>query len=435
LVKKKHKPQHHEHPSIGLSAKAKSRLAQQKQRQKVTLWASIGIIGVVVLVIGFGVVTKWLLPVYIPLQETVLTVNGIDYNARYVSRMVNWAINYYANGDTSYTYYYINAAIDQIKENQLIKEAAAELGITVSNDEINDAIKSNGLDNNPTNRDLVYNSLLLQKLGTGKFNDEVGSSGEQRQVLAMLLESAEQSEAVKARLLAGESFADITTELSLDSTTIANKGDMGFHPEGILNGLLFTDGLEEKVFAAAAGDISFFYDENKSKQLGYWIVKLTEKKTENGVTTAKALGILVPTIEKAEEVRAKLLAGEDFAKMVDEYSQDTTSAAADGDMGTLTLGTSTGPVAMYAFDEGTLLNEISAPILTKDSNTTGAYWLYKVAAIEADRDFSDEDKNTLINAAFTEWVKGVTEDPSNDIVVIELTEEQRTLIATQSLEA
>ena len=365
----------------------------------------------------------------------MLTVNGTDYNARYVSRMVNWAVNYYANGDTSYTYYYIDAAIDQIKENQLIKEAAAELGITVSNDEINDTIKSNDLDNNPTNRDLVYNSLLLQKLGTGKFNDEVGSSGEQRQVLAMLLDSAEQAEAVKARLVAGETFAEITAELSLDSTTITNKGDMGFHPEGILNGLLYAEGLEEKIFAAAAGDISFFYDENKSKQLGYWIVKVTEKKTENGVTTAKALGILVPTIGKAEEVRAKLLAGEDFAKMVDEYSQDTTSAAADGDMGTLTLGMSTGPVATYAFAEGTPLNEVSSPIMTKDSNTTGAYWLYKVAAIEADRDFSDEDKNTLINAAFTEWVKVVTEDPSNDIVVIELTEEQRTLIATQSLEA
>ena len=427
MAKKKHR--HHTHPSHTLSVNAQSRLAKQKKRQSITRWVSIGIVGVVAAVLAIGGVTQWLLPVYLPLQKTVLTVNGAEFNAQYVARMVN----YYTGGDATYSYLFIDPIIDQIKQNELMKQAAAALGITVSDQEVKDLLKEGELENNSTTYDIAYNSLLGEKLTEEKFKREIGASGPQRQALAMLLESAAQADAVRARLAAGEVFADIVAELSLDSTTITNKGDMGFHPEGILNGLLTATGLEEAVFAAQAGNIAFFYDADKSKQLGYWIVKVTEKKTENDVSTAKVLGILVPTVEKAEEVRARLLASEDFAALAKEFSQDTQTKDTGGDLGTLTLGTSTGPVATYAFAEATPVNEISEPILTKDSNTTGAYWLYKVEAIENGRAFSEDDIDTLVNAAFTAWITAITEDPANVIDAPELTDAQRDLIAEQSL--
>jgi len=427
LAKKKHK--HHAHPSVTLSERAQSRLAAQKKRQRITRWVSIGIVSVVAIVLAVGAVTQWLIPVYLPLQKTVLTVNGREFNAQYVARM----INYYTGGDATYSYLYIDPVIEQIQQNELMKQAATELGITVSNDEVKARLKEGSLKDNPTTRDIAYISLLAEKLIDEKFKPDIGTSGEQRQVLAMLLESAAQAETVRTRLLAGESFADITAELSLDSTTITNKGDMGFHPRGILNGLLFATGLEEKVFTAAAGDMSYFYDEDKSKQLGYWIVKVTERKVESDVLKAQTWGILVPTIEKAEEARARLLAGEDFATIVNEVSQDTTSAEKSGDLGLLSLGTSIGAYVSYAFDETIPVGEISQPILTKDSNTTGAYWLYQVKAIETKRAYSSDDIDTLVNAAFRAWLDALTTDPSNIINVVELTDEQKELIAIESL--
>ncbi len=432
MAKKKHK--HQAHPSHTLSVKAQSRLAKQKKRQSITRWVSIGIVGIVTAVLSVGVVTQWLIPVYIPLQKTVLTVNGTEFNARYVSRMLSWMVDYYAGGDPQYTDLLVDSAFNQIKENELMKQAAAELGITISDDDVKSQLKEAGFDDNDTNRDIVYTSLLVEKLIDDKFTGEVGDSGEQRQALVMLLESAAQAELVKERLAAGETFSDIAAELSLDSTTVTNKGDMGFHPEGILNGQLSATGLEEAVFAANKGDLAFIYDENKSKQLGYWIIKVTERKTENDVLKAQTYGILVPTIEEAEEVRAKLLAGEEFAALVTEYSQDATTNTTEkaGDLGLLSLGTSTGAYVAYAFDENIPVGEISTPILTRDSSTTGAYWLYQVAEVEADRAFSDTDTDTLINTAFSEWLQDVKEDTSNVIDAPELTTEQRTLISDQA---
>ncbi|PVV85151.1 peptidylprolyl isomerase [Dehalogenimonas alkenigignens] len=427
MAKKKHKS--HSHATHTLSVKAQSKLAAQKKRQKITRWIGFGIIGAVAALLAVGGVTQWLLPVYLPLQKTVLTVNGTKFNAQYIARMVN----YYTGGDPTYSYLFIDPVIDQITQNELMKQKAAELGITVSNDEVAETIKTAGIKSNPTTRDIVYSSLLAEKLTEQKFKVEIGSAGPQRQVLAMLLESAAQAEAVKDRLESGESFADITVELSLDSTTITNKGDMGFHPQGILDSLLFAAGLDEAAFSAAEGGIGVLYDEAKSKQLGYWVVKITEKTTTDEASTAKVLGILVPTIEKAEEVRTKLAEGGDFAALAAEYSQDAMTKDTGGDLGTLTLGTSTGPVAVYAFSEGATVNEISQPILTKDSNTTGAYWLYQVKAVESSRTFTEDDLDKLVNAAFSEWLTVIRDDPANEIDRVELTDEQRDLIAEQSL--
>jgi len=91
-----------------------------------------------------------------------------------------------------------------------------------------------------------------------------------------------------------------------------------------------------------------------------------------------------------------------------------------------------GAYVAYAFDETIPVGEISTPILTRDSSTTGAYWLYKVEAVEADRAFSETDVDTLINTAFGDWVQAIKDDPANVIEEVELTAEQRTLISEQS---
>lgn len=426
MSKKKHK--HHAHQGITLSQKAQSKLSKQRKRQAITRWVGLGVIGIVVLILGVGWITQWLLPVYFPLQKTVLTVNGTNFNAGYVSKVVN----IFTGGDPTYAYLYIDYALEQIEQNELMKQAADKLGITVSDQEIKDLLKEYTLDDNAATRDLVYASAVSEKLYAEHFDPLVPASGSQRQSLVMLLESAAQAEEVKARLANGEAFADIVTELSLDSTTITNKGDMDFHPAGILDGLLFAAGLDAAVDKAVIGEVNYFYDDAKSKQLGYWIIKVTERKTENDLLKAQVFGILLPTIEKAEEARQRLLDGDDFATVAKEMSQDSASRDNGGDLGLLTLGQTAAAYDTYVFSESSPLNELSQPILTKDANTVGAYWLFKVAAVEDNRTFSEDDRNTLLDTAFSDWLDEVRADPANVIEKTELTEEQRDLIAEQS---
>jgi parvulin-like peptidyl-prolyl isomerase len=411
-----------------MSKLAQSRLTKQKKQKKVTLWASVGVVALVAVILLTGFITKQLIPVIIPLHKTVLTVNGVEYNAQYIARLVN----YFTGGDPTYAYLYIDYAIETAKQDQLIKEGAAKLGITVSDDEVKSYLETAKLDDNQTTRDIAYASLLYKKLTDQKFKPEVGSSGPQRQAYVMLLESAAQAEAVKARLAAGESFADITKALSLDPTTVTDKGDIGFHPQGIIDGLLTATGLDDKIFSGSVNDLSYFYDETKSKQLGYWIIKLNDRTTTNGVQTAKASGILLPTIEKAQDILQKLNAGGDFATLAKENSQDSATKDSGGDLGTLTAGTSTGVYISFVFDAGTQIGQISQAVQTKDASTTGAYWLYQVVAAQPNRDFTTEDQTTLVNKAFSDWAKALSDDPSNVIDQVTLTEAQRDLIATES---
>lgn len=425
-MSKKHKK--HAQPHNVLSHKAQSKLAKQKHKQKITRWISLGIIGAVALILSIGVVATWLVPVYIPLQKTVVSVNGTNYSASYVSKMVN----FYTGGDATYSYLYIDLVLGQIEKNQLMKEAAAELGITVSDKEVKDAIEAGGLDNNKITRDIVTASLLYQKLNDGHFDNIIPTSGEQRQALVMLLESEAQAEAVKARLLNGESFSDIAKELSLDDTTVTLEGDMGYHPPGFLDDKLGADGLDAKVDAGQPGNTGYFYDENKSKKLGYWVVKVTDRQTVNDTVQVQVYGILLPTVEKAEEARQRILNGEDFATVVEDMTQDAASKAKGGDLGLLLEGGAELPYTDYIFDESTVLDELSTPIRAEVS-TTGAWWFYQVAAVENSRLYSEEDRGKLIDEAFAEWMEGLEADPANEITRVELTQELKDLIAEQSL--
>ena len=425
-MSKKHKKHPHAHNK--LSAGAQSKLAKQRKQQKITRWIGLGIIGAVALILSIGTVASWLIPVYIPLQKTVLTVNGTEYKASYVSKMVN----FYTGGDATYAYLYIDLVLDQIEKNQLMKDGAAELGITVTDQEIKDVIKEGNLEDNQVNRDIVRASLLYQKLNSDHFDSIVPTSGEQRQALVMLLDSQAQAEAVRARLLQGESFADIAVELSLDPTTVTLEGDMGYHPPGFLDKKLSADGLDAKVDAGQPGDTAFFYDENKTKQGGYWIVKITDRQNSDEATQVQVYGILLPTLEKAEEARQRILDGEDFAAVVEDMTQDVASKASGGNLGLMSSGNEV-PYSDFILDENTQLEELSQPIFAPTANTTGGWWFYQVASVEQSRLYSEEDRDVLLEQAFTEWMEGLEAAAESGIIRVELTQEMKDLIAEQSL--
>ncbi|WP_449620511.1 peptidylprolyl isomerase [Robertmurraya sp. Marseille-Q9965] len=93
-------------------------------------------------------------------------------------------------------------------------------------------------------------------------------------------------------------------------------------------------------------------------------IKVTDKEIkeyyDNYKPKIKARHILVADEAKAKEVKAKLDEGGDFAELAKEYSTDTASAEAGGDLGWFGTGEMVPEFeeAAYALD----VNEISAPV-------------------------------------------------------------------------
>lgn len=84
----------------------------------------------------------------------------------------------------------------------------------------------------------------------------------------ILVETEEEAQAVLDRLDAGEEFADIAAEVSIDTGSAVQGGDLGFFPRGVMVGP-----FEDAVFALEAGEIS----EPTQTQFGYHIIYLIEK--------------------------------------------------------------------------------------------------------------------------------------------------------------
>ncbi len=108
-------------------------------------------------------------------------------------------------------------------------------------------------------------------------------------------------------------------------------------------------------------------------------------------TDAEALAL-------AEEIRQRLLAGEDFAKLAEEYSDDTGSGANGGDLGWF------GPGAMVAsFDAAAFslpIGEISEPIKTQFG-----YHIIEVLEKDENRPKEQSKLDQERNEAFTNWLE------------------------------
>jgi len=397
-----------EKPKPEMTKRQLSRWQQQRRRQRLILIAGIAIIVVVLGVLGVGVYNQWYLGEYKPRHEVLIEVNGTKFDMDYFIKMLKF---YGAGASPTDLPKLADQVVKIIEQGELIREEAAKLGFTVSDAEVEAKLKSYNPPLSEDYRDLVKTQLLVNKLLDEYFDKQVPTYAEQRYILAMFLESEGQVSEVKARLEAGEDFSELAGELSLDKTTKDQKGDLGWHPEGILTSTLGTSLVDEYAFSAEAGALSPpIFDEAKTKPVGYWLIKVLERDTEGGGAKVKLM--LLGSEQEANEVRAKLEAGEDFAALAKEFSQHTKSKDNGGDFD-ISKGTMGEAVDDFVFNSE--LGVLSQPIRDDKQTTTGGYWLVKVTEIDSNRQISDEDRNLLKNDAFTKWVDGLFNDPNNKI--------------------
>jgi peptidyl-prolyl cis-trans isomerase C len=107
-------------------------------------------------------------------------------------------------------------------------------------------------------------------------------------------------------------------------------------------------------------DIKKYYDEHVSEftkpasvKVDHILIKLDPKAEEKEISKARA---------KAQEIRAKLDAGADFAKLAAEYSDDERTKKKGGDLGFITKGRMSADFSKAAFSMKK--GEISEPVKT-----------------------------------------------------------------------
>ena len=396
-----------------------SQWQRQKKRQRIIMRIGISVMAVVAGLIAAGIYFGWYLPEYKPLRQTVIEVNGTKFNMDYYVE----ALKYHSAGQSAqYILFLLEPLLENIERNELIRQRALELGISISDKEVDDELNLRDLPHNQAVSDIIRTQLLLDKLRQEYFEQQLPLSIEQRHIMAMFLESQSQAAEVTARLEAGEDFSQVAGELSLDSLTKENNGDLGWRPEGVLEGLLNTSVLENFIFSSEVGVISQpLYDEEKTRSLGYWLVQIIERELVQAIDREEVVGkvyvqaMLLASEEEALSIKARLEAGEDFAQLASELSQLPDADENEGDLGWLTPGSMSQAVDDFIFDSETELAVISEPIRDETTTTKGGYWLFEV--LDSDiMELADEDRNSLVSKTINDWLASLMDDPENEIV-------------------
>ena len=391
---------------------------QQKRRQRIILIVGISVIATVSGIIGGG----WYTNQYQPMRETVITANDTEFNMKYYVDMLKIYGNIYEQFyGQDQTLLYMDSLADEvvtiIQRNELIRQEAAELGIVVTGSEVDDELKGRDPPLSRDYWDIARSEILLERLREEYFEKQVPVSAEQRHIMAMFLESESQAIDVTARLEGGEDFGELASELSLDSLSQSENGDLGWYPRGILLDKMGLAIPEDYAFSAEVGVLSEpLYDEERTKWLGYWLVKVLGWDEDEQGELVNVQVMLLASEEEVQDVIARLEleeGEEDFATLASELSQDDASKEGGGDLGWVTPDELYTPIKDFVLNSE--LETLSEPIRDEVVTTKGGYWLVKVLDKEDGRQISDEDRDFLKAKALDEWVSSLWDDPENEV--------------------
>jgi len=157
------------------------------------------------------------------------------------------------------------------------------------------------------------------------------------------------------------------------------------------------------------------YDETKTKSVGYWLGKILDKHQDPEPAHIQA--ILLGSEKEAQDVRARLDAGEDFTALAQELSLHEATRESGGDFDWLSSEDVLPGSAFAAWADIFELETgvISEPIRDDAEVTTGGHWLLKVLDKEDNKQISDDDRDLLKTKALDEWVFSLWYDPGNEV--------------------
>ncbi len=360
------------------------------------------IAGAAVAVILLAAAGWWYFGWYRPLQRTVITVNGTEFNMKYYVQMLAYSVT----EDPARA----DATITRIEHNELTRQAAARLGITVSDDEVDQELRKTKRPVNDALKGLVRIQLLTDKMRDGYFDQQIPQQAAQVHIMTMLLDSESRAIEVRGSLQAGQSFTDLAGQFSVGGPTT----DSGWHVKAFQVKQLRSSLPVDYAFNSEVGSLSQpIYDAAVPKNAGYWLIKVQSRN--DALKQARVYAILLGSQDEAQQVKAKLDAGADFGTLARQLSLWPGAGDNGGDMGTVSPRNQTPAFDGVVFDPKTVPGTVNGPVQDKTVETKGGYWLVKVLEKDSSRQISKDDRVFLRQQAFAGWETSVWNDPSNKV--------------------
>jgi hypothetical protein len=243
-------------------------------------------------------------------------------------------------------------------------------------------------------------------------------------MMTMLVESDSLALDIRDRLMNGDNFTALAGEFAQNYTTKQNKGDYGWHPASILLSQLGTSIPIDFAFGAEAGALSMpLSDNDSSKQLGYWLLRVNARPQE---ITANVSALLLNSEVQAKEIKARLETGEELGPIADEYSQYSPSKEGHGELGVIDVSENiSNAFNGYVANPATELGKWSAPIREDQYWTKGGAWLVKVVDKDNNRKLSTEDRDSIINKTYNDWLSQLWMEASASIMSNMTAEQQK----------
>ncbi|HTX19535.1 MAG TPA: peptidylprolyl isomerase [Bacteroidota bacterium] len=215
---------------------------------------------------------------------------------------------------------------------------------------------------------------------------------------------------VRDSILAGGDFAAFAKRYSSDPGSASAGGDLGWFRRGV-----FEKEFEEAAFALKDSEIS----QPVRTSYGYHIIQLVERRGES-VHTRHILFTIQQstadddsTVAQLERLRSRALAGENFAALARQYSEDQETKDIGGDLGK--VGVDQLEPTFLDVLKGMKAGEISEPVKVPVGNSYGYHivWVRSISpehAMNLQDDYRRLEQFALqfkVNEDFEKWVEGM----------------------------
>ncbi|MFC2006197.1 peptidylprolyl isomerase [Chloroflexota bacterium] len=268
---------------------------------KTPIWArKASIITLVVIVLILVIFGAFYTQEYVaPFRRTIITVDDTDIRMDYFLKR--------ARGAATDPMFMLDVLVNEL----MIELGTQRYGIEVNQEDINQELKriAQGVSENIAESefeewyrqqlneakltDSEYKEIIRINLLTTRLHEylaeRVSTVAEHVYLHAILLEEYDDAENVKARLEAGEDFAKIAREVSIDEEAREKGGDIGWISRGIMG-----YGYDEDVFNLDIDDIS----EILPSPEGYYIVMISEKAVSRELDEDSLQQLRDSTLEK-----------------------------------------------------------------------------------------------------------------------------------------
>ena len=255
------------------------------------------ILTAVVILVILAIVGAFAYPTYIaPFRISVITGENIDIKMDYFIKRIK------LSGSDPI------AMITQLTNDQVIKLGAPNLGISVTQQDLDETMRAmfeSGSSGNGTATDAEYKEWYRQLLNESGLTDaeyreivtiellrsrlqeylavRMPTVAEQVHLNGIFVEKLKDAEDIRARWAAGEKFGDLAKTFSLDSQIAAKGGEIGWFPQG---GALPAN-FEYEAFNLTSGNVSEPLPEIQDQQqpdgssaptiIGYHLLMVSER--------------------------------------------------------------------------------------------------------------------------------------------------------------